>query len=61
METTDRAVIQSYWADHIRKVRILAVPDDYAPGEPDLRAVLIPKIRALLEELDAPCSRAGNP
>jgi hypothetical protein len=32
---------------------MLDVPDDYDPGEPELRVLLIPKLRALLAELDA--------
>jgi hypothetical protein len=30
----------------------LDVPDDYDPGEPALLALLIPKLRLLLEELN---------
>ena len=53
MEPEQLALIQRYWPDHASKVRVLGVPDDYDPGEPELREVLTPKIRALLDELGA--------
>jgi hypothetical protein len=31
----------------------LDVPDDYDPGEPELRAILTPKIHTLLQHLAA--------
>lgn len=51
MEEVHRDHIGRVWPDHAAKVRVLGVPDLYAPGEPDLRAALLPKLRALLDEL----------
>ena len=51
MESRHRAEIRSLWPDHVSKVRVLAVPDDYDPGEPELHALLAEKLRALLTEL----------
>jgi predicted protein tyrosine phosphatase len=53
MEPTHLALIARRWPQQVAKVRMLGVPDDYDPGEPDLRALLTPKLRALLAELDA--------
>ncbi len=53
MEPGHLEVIQGQWPEHAWKVRVLDVPDDYDPEEPELRKVLTPKIRALLEELQA--------
>lgn len=48
MEPEQLAVIRRHWPDYAPKARVLDVPDDYDPGEPELRKVLLPKIRALL-------------
>ncbi|HSF30910.1 MAG TPA: phosphotyrosine protein phosphatase [Candidatus Tectomicrobia bacterium] len=53
MEPGHQALLARRWPQHLAKVRLLDVPDDYDPDEPDLRALLIPKLRALLAELDA--------
>jgi predicted protein tyrosine phosphatase len=53
MEPAHLALIARRWPQQVAKVRTLDVPDDYDPGEPDLRALLTPKLRALLAELDA--------
>jgi predicted protein tyrosine phosphatase len=53
MEPTHLALIARRWPQQVAKVRMLGVPDDYDPDEPDLRALLIPKLRVLLAELDA--------
>ena len=50
MEAAHREVIQRQWPRPGEKVRVLGVPDDYDPGEPELRALLRTKIRALLDE-----------
>lgn len=49
MEPEHLALIRRLWPDYATKVRVLDVPDDYEPGEPELRKVLLPKIRALLD------------
>jgi predicted protein tyrosine phosphatase len=53
MEPAHSAVIARRWPNHAAKVWVLDVPDDYDPEEPELRALLTPKLRALLEELGA--------
>jgi predicted protein tyrosine phosphatase len=53
MEPVHLALIARRWPQQVAKVRMLDVPDDYDPDEPDLRALLIPKLRVLLAELDA--------
>lgn len=53
MESAHLSLIARRWPQQVGKVRMLDVPDDYDPGEPDLRVFLIPKLRALLAELDA--------
>ena len=58
MESAHLAQIERFWPDHLRKVRILDVPDDYDPSEGELHTLLREKIKALLESLvDAPRSR----
>jgi predicted protein tyrosine phosphatase len=52
MEPAHLALIKRHWPKQAVKVWVLGVPDDYDPGEPELRAVLTPKIRTLLEGLD---------
>jgi predicted protein tyrosine phosphatase len=51
MEPAHLALIARRWPQQVAKVRILDVPDDYDPGEPDLRVLLVPKLRHLLAEL----------
>jgi predicted protein tyrosine phosphatase len=53
MEPAHLALIARRWPQQVAKVRMLDVPDDYDPGEPNLRGLLIPKLRLLLAELDA--------
>jgi predicted protein tyrosine phosphatase len=53
MEAAHLALIAKHWPPQVTKVRLLDVPDDYDQGEPDLRALLIPKLRDLFTELDA--------
>ena len=59
MERTHVAHIQQFWPDHVRKVRILDVPDDYDPSEGELHAVLREKITALIESLVDGARRPG--
>ena len=59
MERAHVAHIQQFWPDHVRKVRILDVPDDYDPSEGELHAVLREKIKALLESLVDGARRPG--
>lgn len=54
MEPEHLEHIRRHWPDHAAKVRVLDVPDDYAPDEPELRELLTAKVRALLEELGRP-------
>jgi predicted protein tyrosine phosphatase len=51
MEREHLEHVRRHWPHHAKKVRVLDVPDDYVPGEPVLREVLIVKVQALLEEL----------
>jgi predicted protein tyrosine phosphatase len=51
MEAAHLALIQARWPKHAAKVWVLDVPDDYDPGEPELRALLSEKVRALLAAL----------
>lgn len=50
MEARHLAEIHRHWPDHARKVRVLEVPDDYDPGEPELRELVMGKVKALLAE-----------
>jgi len=52
MEHTHRALIEAYWPHHAAKVVVLDVADDYDPEEPELRLVLAPKIRELIESAE---------
>src|SRR5262245_56029074 len=51
MEPAHHVLIARRWPQQVAKVRLLDVPDNYDPDEPDLRALLIPKLRTLLAEL----------
>ncbi len=51
MESRHRAEIRNLWPDHLSKVRVLGVPDDYDPGDSELRDLLTEKLNAWLEEL----------
>lgn len=51
MEEEHRDHIARLWPDHLSKVRVLGIPDLYEPDEAELCQLLLPKIRALLEEL----------
>ena len=53
MEAEHQTLIARRWPQQVAKVRLWDVPDDYDPDEPELRALLMPKLRALLAELDA--------
>jgi len=57
MEPAHQTLIARRWPQQGAKVRLLGVPDDYDPDEPDLRALLMPKLSALLAELDAVSSQ----
>jgi predicted protein tyrosine phosphatase len=61
MEPQHVTEIRRHWPDHLRKVRVLDVPDVYDPDEGELRAVLCEKLRVLLGELAGPASRSGRP
>lgn len=49
MEEAQVEAIRGYWPDHLPKVRVLGVPNAYDPKETELRQLLTPKLRALLE------------
>lgn len=51
MEPAHLADIETHWPDQARKVRVLGVPDDYDPEEPELRALLTMRIGELLSAL----------
>ncbi|MGH7268216.1 MAG: protein tyrosine phosphatase [Candidatus Rokuibacteriota bacterium] len=51
METAHLDEIRSRWPDHARKVKVLGVPDDYDPDDPDLRALLSKRVGHLLDDL----------
>ena len=61
MEAQHLAEIRRHWPDHVRKVRVLEVLDDYDPGEPALRDLLTGKVKVLLAELDLPRSPPASP
>jgi predicted protein tyrosine phosphatase len=62
MEAGHAAEIERQWPDHTPKLRVLDVPDDYDPEEPELRALLTTKVRALLADLQPARSRSrGRP
>ena len=52
MEEPHRTLIEANWPNHGHKVVVLGVVDEYDPEEPELRGVLAPKIRALIERLE---------
>jgi predicted protein tyrosine phosphatase len=54
MEETHRQEIRALWPDHAHKVVVLGVPDDFDPGDPELRKTLAPKIQVILEEVLKP-------
>lgn len=53
MEPAHLTAIRVNWPDHLSKAVVLGVPDDFDPSEPELRAALRPKVRRLIEDLDA--------
>jgi predicted protein tyrosine phosphatase len=55
MEPRHLAEIRNLWPDQAKKVRVLRVPDDYEPGEENLRQLLTEKLKGLVTELGA-CS-----
>ena len=59
MEPRHRAEIRNLWPDHLAKVRILEVPDDYDPGDSELRDLMKEKLSALLGELESPGLRSS--
>jgi predicted protein tyrosine phosphatase len=62
MEAGHAAEIERQWPGHIAKLWVLDVPDDYDPEEPELRALLTTKVRALLADLQPARSRPrGRP
>ncbi len=60
MEAAHLAELRRHWPDHARKVRVLGVPDDYDPDEPELRALLAEKVRALIDGFESARSPARS-
>jgi len=52
MEPAHLALVARHWPQQVAKVRMLDVPDDYDPDEPELRVLLLPKLHHLLTELE---------
>ena len=48
MEDAHLAAIRRRWPAHAAKVTVLDVPDEYGPGEPELRALLRERIARVL-------------
>lgn len=61
MEAAHRAEIRRHWPDQARKVRVLGIPDDYDPGESELRKLLRARVRALLDDLGPARSASDHP
>lgn len=61
MEEKHREAITALWPDHAYKVVVFGVPDCYDPGDVELRHRLAPKIRVLVDQLDAPLRVAVSP
>ena len=61
MERHHLVEIRRHWPDHVRKVRVLGVLDDYDPGEPELRDLLTVKVKALLAELSRSTEDRARP
>lgn len=62
MEVGHAAEIERQWPNHTPKLRVLDIPDDYDPDEPELRALLITRIRALIDDIQpAPSRFRGRP
>ena len=53
MEPAHLTAINEHWPEHSGRALVLGVSDDYNPSEPELQAALAPKIRLLIEALDA--------
>jgi len=52
MEMQHLELIRMQWPDSEVKIVVLDVPDLYKPSDAALRDLLMPKIQALIEELD---------
>jgi protein-tyrosine-phosphatase len=50
METEQLAYIRKRWPVHVRKARILDIPDVYGPDDEELRVRLTDMVRGLLTE-----------
>jgi predicted protein tyrosine phosphatase len=51
MEAGHSVAIERQWPSHAAKLRVLGVPDDYDPDEPELRVLMTAKIQVLIERL----------
>lgn len=58
MEPVHEAHIRTCWPEQAGKVRVLGIPDDYDPGDPELQDLLTRHIVALLGAAGGP-ARAG--
>ena len=61
MEARHRAEISSLWPDHAEKLYLLGVPDDYDPGESELRRLMSAKVKALVAELEMSARHPETP
>jgi predicted protein tyrosine phosphatase len=60
MDAGHATEIERQWPAHSSKLRVLGVPDDYDPEEPELRELLTAEIRTLVRRLDRPPSSRGS-
>jgi len=60
MEPVHLVEIRRHWPAQAGKVLVLGVPDDYDPGEPELRALLRTRIRALADQFGLARPRPGS-
>jgi hypothetical protein len=60
MESTHEALIRARWPLHGSKIRVLGIPDEYQPDDPELRDLLVRHVRALLAEAP-PAARPATP
>jgi predicted protein tyrosine phosphatase len=60
MEPVHLVEIRRYWPAQAGKVLVLGVPDDYDPGEPELRALLWTRIRVLADQFGLARPRTGS-
>jgi predicted protein tyrosine phosphatase len=60
MDVGHAAEIERQWPAYSSKLRVLGVPDDYDPEEPELRELLTAKILTFVQRLGRPPSSRGS-